>query len=120
MASEKVTVDKENVLQAISDFDDIESAVEELGVDIPKGTDTSEYGDIIRSNLAKAGTGLGGDYYTKTETDALLEEKLNVDAEVDPSVPDYVKNISQSDIEKWSEEPQFITNSEIERMIENG
>lgn len=35
--------------QAIADFDDIEAAIEEKGVDVPAGTDTSEYGDLIRS-----------------------------------------------------------------------
>lgn len=40
---------EENIKQAISDFDDIEAAIEEQGVEVPNGTDTSEYGDLIRS-----------------------------------------------------------------------
>ena len=40
---------EENIEQAISDFDDIEAALEEQGVDVPKGTDTSEYGRLVRS-----------------------------------------------------------------------
>lgn len=40
---------EENINQAIADFDDIESAIEEQGVDVPAGTDTSEYGNLIRS-----------------------------------------------------------------------
>lgn len=40
---------EENITQAISDFDDIEAAIEEHGVDVPEGTDTSEYGNLIRS-----------------------------------------------------------------------
>lgn len=39
----------ENISQAISDFDDIEKAIEEKGVNVPYDTDTSEYGDLIRS-----------------------------------------------------------------------
>ena len=35
--------------QAISDFDSIEAAIKEKGVDVPKGTDTSEYGGLIRA-----------------------------------------------------------------------
>lgn len=40
---------EENIAQAIADFDDIESAIEEQGVDVPYGTDTAEYGNLIRS-----------------------------------------------------------------------
>ena len=40
---------EENINQAIADFDDIELAIEEQGVDVPAGTDTSEYGNLIRS-----------------------------------------------------------------------
>lgn len=35
--------------QAIADFDDIEMAIEEKGVDVPAGTDTKDYGNLIRS-----------------------------------------------------------------------
>ena len=37
------------VTRAIEDFDNIEAAIEEMGVDVPAGTDTSEYGGLIRS-----------------------------------------------------------------------
>lgn len=40
---------EEVIKQAISDFDDIEAAIEEQGVDVPAGTDTSLYGNLIRS-----------------------------------------------------------------------
>lgn len=41
--------DLEQVIdQAISDFDDIEAAIKEKGVDVPEGTDTKEYGNLIR------------------------------------------------------------------------
>ena len=40
---------EENINQAIADFDDIEAAIEEKGVEVADGTDTSEYGNLIRS-----------------------------------------------------------------------
>lgn len=40
---------EENINQAISDFDNIKSAIEEQGVEVPYGTDTKEYGNKIRS-----------------------------------------------------------------------
>ncbi len=46
---------EEIINQAISDFDDIEAAIEEMGVDVPEGTDTSEYANLIRS-IAVGGT----------------------------------------------------------------
>ena len=39
----------DNIEQAISDFDDIEKAIEEQGINVPYDTDTSEYGNLIRS-----------------------------------------------------------------------
>ena len=48
---------EENIKQAISDFDDIEAALEEKGVDVPSGTDTSEYGNLIRSMKTGGGAG---------------------------------------------------------------
>ena len=40
---------EENINQAIADFDDIEAAIKEQGVEVPDGTDTSEYGNLVRS-----------------------------------------------------------------------
>lgn len=40
---------EENINQAIADFDDIKAAIEEQGVEVPNGTDTSEYGNKVRS-----------------------------------------------------------------------
>lgn len=42
------TKTEEVIAQAISDLDDIESAIEDMGVDVPYDTDTKEYGNIIR------------------------------------------------------------------------
>lgn len=44
---------KENIKQAISDFNNIESAIEECGVDVPYDTDTSEYGNMVRAVYEK-------------------------------------------------------------------
>ncbi len=70
-----------NVRQAISDFDNIQRALEENGVPVPYDTDTSMYGDKIRQNLLNK-----GQFYTKQEADALLGKKLDAGAEVDPTV----------------------------------
>ena len=45
---------KETILQAIADYDDIEAAIEESGVDVPYDTDTKEYGNYIRQAVALA------------------------------------------------------------------
>lgn len=44
---------KTNILQAIADFDDMEAALEECGVDVPYDTDTATYGDKVRLAYAK-------------------------------------------------------------------
>lgn len=48
---------EDNINQAISDFDDIKAAIEEKGVAVEQGTDTSEYGDKIRS-ISGGGSGI--------------------------------------------------------------
>lgn len=45
---------KNNIYQAISDFNDIEAAIEESGVDVPYDTNTSEYGDLVRQAVSNA------------------------------------------------------------------
>lgn len=57
-----------NIQQAISDFDDIEAAIEEQGVEVPSGTDTSEYGNLIR-NIPRGG-GTVDQAYIPTSTNA--------------------------------------------------
>ena len=58
---------EEVVNQAIADFDDIEAALVEQGVEVPSGTDTAEYGNLIR------GMKIGGDspikYVESVDTD---------------------------------------------------
>lgn len=39
---------QENVEKAIADFDTIQAAIIESGVDVPYGTDTSAYGELVR------------------------------------------------------------------------
>lgn len=48
---------QENVKRAISDFDAIKSAIEDSGVEVPYDTDTSEYGNLIRSIPHSGGGG---------------------------------------------------------------
>ena len=43
---------KENIKQAIADFDAIKAAIEENGVEVPYDTNTSEYGDLVRQAVA--------------------------------------------------------------------
>lgn len=40
---------EQNINQAISDFDSIESAIKAKGVEVPDGTDTSEYATLIEN-----------------------------------------------------------------------
>ena len=47
---------EENIAQAISDFDDIKNAIEEQGVEVPAGTDTSAYGRMIRNIPTSGGS----------------------------------------------------------------
>ena len=58
---------EENINQAIADFDDIEAAIEEQGVEVPAGTDTSEYGNLIRS--ITGGGSSGPIKYVESDTD---------------------------------------------------
>lgn len=46
---------KEIIEQAISDFDGIEKALEEYGIDVSYGTDTSEYGNLVRELGERSG-----------------------------------------------------------------
>lgn len=60
---------KEILKQAISDFDGIESAIEECGVDVPYDTDTSEYGNKVREVYENAVTNSKSVYNADTHYD---------------------------------------------------
>lgn len=62
---------KTNVNQAISDFNSIEAALEECGVDVPYDTNTSEYGNLIRKAVAMGG-GLSEDEVRKIVEEYLI------------------------------------------------
>lgn len=72
---------KENINKAISDFDSIETAIEDCGVDVPYDTDTSEYGDKVREVYAKGLSESGGEplvYNAKTHYDFPSVGDVNV------------------------------------------
>lgn len=66
---------KENIQQAISDFDNIKAALEENDIEIPKGTDTKEYADKIRL-LAKQS---GIDTKKMTDFSLFFQSDHNID-----------------------------------------
>ncbi len=47
-------INEQVVNQAISDFDDIKAALEEQDVEVPSGTNTNQYGNLIRGMSGKA------------------------------------------------------------------
>ena len=51
-----MATNEEIINQTIADFDDIEAAITEQGVEVPYGTDTSEYGNLIRGIQGGGGT----------------------------------------------------------------
>jgi hypothetical protein len=75
---------QENIKQAISDFDDIEAAIVESGVEVPNGTNTSEYGSLIRS-INRTGSGSGHTHDNKDvldNIDTLFVRKENITTEI--------------------------------------
>ena len=58
---------EENINQAIADFDDIEAAITEQGVEVPEGTDTSQYGNLIRSIVGGGGGTVDQAYNPESE-----------------------------------------------------
>lgn len=67
---------QDNINQAISDFDSIKKAIEDCGVDVPYGTDTSEYGALIEEsneNARLAGVKQGIEDGKKAEYDAFWD-----------------------------------------------
>ena len=64
----------ENIKQAISDFDGVQAALEESGVEVPYGTDTSEYGNLVRQAVALAhGNGMDEDRVREIVEEYLTE-----------------------------------------------
>lgn len=60
---------KENIAQAIADFDAIKAAIERFGVNVPHGTDTKDYATLL--DVARSA------YYTKAEITELLAGKAD-------------------------------------------
>ena len=44
---------QKTIKQAIADFDEIETAIEECGIDVPYDTDTKEYGKRVKEVYQK-------------------------------------------------------------------
>lgn len=73
---------KKTILQAIADFDSIEKAIEECGVDVPHDTDTSEYGNYIRRAVDLAGRNAAVDttnFATKDELSLKADDVLFIE-----------------------------------------
>lgn len=64
---------KKNISQVISDLDEIEKAIEECGVEVPYGTNTKEYGDLVREACKN-----GGVIKTVDETQFAIDENKNL------------------------------------------
>lgn len=98
---------KETILQAIADYDDIEAAIEECGVDVPYDTDTKEYGNLIRQAVALASKNADIDtsnFATKDDLalkadDVLFTENYVVGSEYGAfNVGDSLKNLTLREI----------------------
>lgn len=92
--------DMEDVVnQAISDFDDIKSAIEEQGVEVPYGTDTNQYGNKIRS-IPKGGN-VDQEYNPESENaqsgkavaDAIKNSHIKYIESLDTSNPVYLREL---------------------------
>ena len=76
---------RENADRVISDFNNVKSALEENGVNIPTGTPTSEYGSMIR-NVAESASAATATHY-KTILDSISEAIEEKGVDVSEAVP---------------------------------
>lgn len=60
---------KQNIEQAIADFNSVQSAIEYGGVAVPYGTDTSEYGTLVRQAIDNASATASGVFNAETHYD---------------------------------------------------
>lgn len=75
---------EDTINQAISDFDDIEKALEEKGVNVPYNTDTSEYGNLVRS-ISGSGTVVDQNYNANSanaQSGYAVAEALRINREI--------------------------------------
>ena len=69
---------QENIAQAISDFDNIKAAIIDNGVEVPYGTDTKEYGNLIKQACeAQYGEGYNAGVSEQPEMYLLVDEAGN-------------------------------------------
>lgn len=101
---------EELISQAISDFDNVESAIEACGVDVPYGTDTSEYGnkviEVYEKGLAESAVEVDGALSYTSENP--VQNRI-VTAEFE-SITTKIDTIENNKIER-------ITNTELEEML---
>lgn len=67
---------EQNIRQAISDFDGIKAAIEDKGVSVPNGTDTSEYGDKVGEVYDKGSTDTVARFWEMTSKGGTRKEWL--------------------------------------------
>ena len=84
---------EENINQVISDLDDIQAAIIEKGVSVPEGTDTREYGNLVRS-IPQEGGGVVDQSYSPESANAQSGKAV---AEALAGLPiKYVENLDSS------------------------
>lgn len=117
-----------NIAQAIADFDDIEAAIEESGIDVPYDTDTSEYGNKIRKIYSKGVADGQHALEPATETKLggiIIGENLSVTSDGTTTVKTS-NEISEenklpaksSDVYRYLDN-SCLTNTEIETILNN-
>ena len=120
---------QDNISQAIADFDDVEAALEENGIDVPYDTDTKEYGNMVRRLYSKGvadgqaigfvlepatETKLGGikiGENLSTETDGTTTVKTSSGVTADGNLP-----VKSSDVYKTLDSSR-LTNEDIENIL---
>ena len=80
-------INKEAINQAIADFNSVEKAIEAAGVDVPYGTDTSEYGNKI----AEACQGK----YQQGYNNGLSEGESGITTIIDPAIESHGVDIPE-------------------------
>ncbi len=115
---------KETIQQAIADFNNIETAIEESGVDVPYGTDTSEYGNKVREVYSK---GISDGVASITIDDELSDSSENpvqnkvISAKIEALKKEIVANgdakVTQKTHEEWLLNDPVLSVNEIAFVV---